>query len=107
MNAKATEYDFLQVMLSVIYWICFTSPNFFFFLQKQTGGHEDYENVSGECAPKRMFLNIDWDSDSSESEEEEVNYTEVSFTVTPHHYPWRNVIRSEEEDKTEYSEVKA
>lgn len=57
------------------------------------------------CAAKRPFPNINWDSDSSESEEE-VNYTKVSFTVTAHHNTQKDVLSSDEEDKTEYSEVK-
>ncbi|XP_017346095.1 B-cell receptor CD22 isoform X6 [Ictalurus punctatus] len=73
--------------------------------KKLQDGHADYENVSGVCAAKRPFPNINWDSDSSESEEE-VNYTKVSFTVTAHHNTQMDVLSSDEEDKTEYSEVK-
>ncbi|KAF4086288.1 hypothetical protein AMELA_G00104200 [Ameiurus melas] len=73
--------------------------------KKPQDGHEDYENVSGVCAAKRPFTNINWDSDSSESEEE-VNYTKVSFTVTSHHNTQKDALSSDEENKTEYSEVK-
>ncbi|XP_026790849.3 B-cell receptor CD22 isoform X2 [Pangasianodon hypophthalmus] len=73
--------------------------------KKRQDGHEDYENVSGACAPKQPFPNINWDSDTSESEEE-VNYTKVSFTVTSHHDPQMYILGSDEEDKTEYSEIK-
>lgn len=76
-------------------------------MQKRQDGYEDYENVSGACVPKQPFPNINWDSDSSESDEEEqVNYTKVSFTVTSHHNPQKKVFSSDEEEKTEYSEVK-
>ncbi|MCJ8740264.1 hypothetical protein PDJAM_G00056900 [Pangasius djambal] len=73
--------------------------------KKRQDGHEDYENVSGACAPKQPFPNINWDSDTSESEEE-LNYTKVSFTVTSHHNPQKYVLGSDEADKTEYSEIK-
>ncbi|XP_027003863.2 B-cell receptor CD22-like isoform X3 [Tachysurus fulvidraco] len=73
--------------------------------KEQQGGHEDYENVSGGCTKKQPFPNINWDSDTSESEDE-VNYTKVSFTATSHHNPQKDKHFSDEEDKTEYSEVK-
>lgn len=60
--------------------------------------------MSGLCATKQSFPNIDWDSDTSESEDE-VNYTKVSFTAS-HHNPQKDRHSSDDEDKTEYTEVK-
>lgn len=75
------------------------------FLQEQCC-HGDYENLSGACIPKQQFKNIDWDSDSTESEEEELNYTKVSFTVTSHHTRQKDAFISDEDGITEYSVVK-
>lgn len=70
-------------------------------------GNGDYENISGACAPKLDFSKILWVSDSSE-EEEEVNYTNVTFTAKPQHKPPRTGADSlsDEEDRIEYSQIK-
>ncbi|KAL7849082.1 hypothetical protein SRHO_G00207050 [Serrasalmus rhombeus] len=71
------------------------------------GGNEDYENISGVNAARPDFSNIIWDSSSSE-EEEELNYTQVTVTGTPLHKPRHrgNDSSSDEEYRTEYSQVK-
>ncbi|KAI5099124.1 B-cell receptor CD22 precursor, partial [Silurus meridionalis] len=71
--------------------------------KEQGKGHSDYENVSGVYKTKQPFPN--WDSDTSESEEE-VDYTKVTFTVTTHNNPKMDPLSIEEEDQTDYSEVK-
>ncbi|XP_062873413.1 LOW QUALITY PROTEIN: B-cell receptor CD22 [Trichomycterus rosablanca] len=73
--------------------------------QKPKNENEDYENVIGAFASKPPFSNTIWDWDSSD-EEEEVNYSTVSITVTAHHNPRKPKLSSEDEDKTEYSEIK-
>ncbi|XP_036453126.1 basement membrane-specific heparan sulfate proteoglycan core protein [Colossoma macropomum] len=71
------------------------------------GDNEDYENISGANAARPDFSNIIWDSSSSE-EEEELNYTHVTVTGTPQHKPQHTGgdSSSDEEDRTEYSQVK-
>ncbi|KAL6471389.1 hypothetical protein MHYP_G00200390 [Metynnis hypsauchen] len=71
------------------------------------GGNEDYENISGVNTARPDFSNIIWDSSSSE-EEEELNYTKVTVTGTPQHKPHHRGgdSSSDEEDRTEYSQIK-
>ncbi|TSN03407.1 B-cell receptor CD22 [Bagarius yarrelli] len=72
---------------------------------EQQAAKEDYENVSGVCSSKQPFPNTNSDSDSSESGDE-VAYTIPIFPATSHHNPHRGRYSSDEEDKTEYSQVK-
>ncbi|XP_056330009.1 B-cell receptor CD22 [Danio aesculapii] len=73
--------------------------------------HSDYENVSSACAPRLPLTNMEWESDTSE--EEEVNYTTVSCSAKPavkevkHNQKRRfSSSSSDEDDRTEYSDIK-
>ncbi|KAI4874516.1 hypothetical protein NFI96_016608 [Prochilodus magdalenae] len=69
--------------------------------------NEDYENMSGAYAPRPDFSNIIWDSSSSE-EEEELNYARVTVIGTPQRKPQPTAddSSSDEEARTDYSQVK-
>ncbi|XP_067306339.1 B-cell receptor CD22-like isoform X2 [Pseudorasbora parva] len=76
---------------------------------KNSQSEHDYENVSSICAPKRPFINADWESDTSE--EDEVNYSTVSCSAKPivkepkHNHNFSS-SSSDNEDITEYSAIK-
>ncbi|XP_051521987.1 uncharacterized protein LOC127422481 [Myxocyprinus asiaticus] len=66
----------------------------------------DYENVSFTGAPKPLFTNIDWNSDTSE--EDEMDYASVSCSAKPKYKQKcpNSSSNSDEEDKTVYSAIK-
>ncbi|NP_001091715.1 uncharacterized protein isoform X1 [Danio rerio] len=73
--------------------------------------NSDYENVSSACAPKLPLTNMEWESDTSE--EEEVNYSTVSCStkpavkeVKPNQKRHFSSSSSDEDDRTEYSDIK-
>ncbi|XP_071376433.1 B-cell receptor CD22-like [Centroberyx affinis] len=71
----------------------------------EQGKLEDYENVSGACAPKPPMPSS---TDTDTEEEVELNYSQVSFKAKPghqrnHHHRYSD---SDDEDKTQYSDIK-
>ncbi|KAL1261113.1 hypothetical protein QQF64_008940 [Cirrhinus molitorella] len=73
--------------------------------------HDDYENVSSAHVPKVPFINMDWESDTSE--EDEVNYSTVSCSAKPAVKDTKPIQKShlsssssDDEDRTTYSDIK-